>query len=43
MKPPPCQADALLARARRLLSDHGTRAKRVGVAPPHTMKANLQA
>jgi hypothetical protein len=32
MNPPPRQADALLARARRLLSDHRTRAKRDGGA-----------
>jgi 5-methylcytosine-specific restriction endonuclease McrA len=32
MNPLPTQADALLARARRLLGDHKTRAKRDGVA-----------
>jgi 5-methylcytosine-specific restriction endonuclease McrA len=31
MKTAPTQADALLSRARRLLHDHGTRAKKAGV------------
>lgn len=37
MRPPATQADALLARVRRLLSDHRTRATRDGVALDYTL------